>query len=51
MGAKEFKISFKGILFNKRIVRNEINWKLEKIIMVQVWYFHFNVLHNHVSDL
>ena len=29
----------------------KIKWKLEKIIMVHVWYFHFSVLHNHVSDL
>ena len=26
MGAKEFKVSFEGILFNKRRVRNEITW-------------------------
>ena len=31
MGAKEFKVSFK--LFDKRRVRNEIKWKLEKIMM------------------
>ena len=34
MGAKDFKVSFKGILFNSRRVRNEIKWKLEKIMMV-----------------
>ena len=34
MGAEEFKVFFKGILFNKRRVRNEIKWKLEKIMMV-----------------
>ena len=34
MGAKEFKVSFKGILFNRRRVRNEIKWKLEEILMV-----------------
>ena len=35
MGAEEFiKASFKGILFNKRRARNEIKWKLEKIMMV-----------------
>ena len=34
MGAEEFKVPFKGILFNKRRVRNEIKRKLEKIMMV-----------------
>ena len=48
MGAKEFKVSFKRILFNKRRERNEIKWNLEKIMMVWVRYFHFSVLHNHV---
>ena len=33
MGAEEFK-AFKGILFNKRKVTNEIKWKVEKIMMV-----------------
>ena len=44
MGAKEFKASFKRILFNKGRVSNETKWKLEKIIMAQVWYFYFSVL-------
>ena len=30
MEAEEFKVSFKGILFSRRRVRNEIKWKLEK---------------------
>ena len=34
MGTEEFKVSFKGILFNKRRLRNEIKWKVEKIMMV-----------------
>ena len=34
MGAEEFKVSFKGILFDRRRVRNEIKWKLEKIMIV-----------------
>ena len=34
IGAKEFKVSFKRILFNKRRERNEIKWNLEKIMMV-----------------
>ena len=34
MGAEEFKVCFKGILFNKRRVRNEIKWELEEIMMV-----------------
>ena len=33
MGAEESKVSLKGILFNKRRVRNEIKWKLEEIMM------------------
>ena len=45
MRAKESKVSFKGILFNRRRVRNEIKWKLENIMMVYVWYFHFSVMH------
>ena len=51
MGAKEFELSFKEILFDKRRVRNEIKWKLEKIMMVKAWYFHFSLLNNHVPDL
>ena len=38
MAVKEFKVSFKGLLFNRRRVSNEIKWKLEKIMMVHVWY-------------
>ena len=34
MGAKEFKVSFKGILFNKRRVRNEIRESYDGIGMV-----------------
>ena len=34
MGAKEFKVSFKGILLNKRRVRNEIRENYDGIGMV-----------------
>ena len=34
MGAKEFKVSFKRMLFNKKRERNEIKWNLGKIMMV-----------------
>ena len=52
MGAEEFKASFKGILFNKSRVRNEIKWKIRKNYGgIGVWCFHFSVLYNHVSDL
>ena len=34
MVAEEFKLFLKGILLNKRRVRNEIKWNLEKIMMV-----------------
>ena len=52
MGAEEFKVSFKGILFNKRRVRNEIKWKIRKNYDgIGIWSFHFSVLYNHVSDL
>ena len=30
MGDEEFKVSFRGILFNKSRVRNEIKWKIRK---------------------
>ena len=30
MGVEESKVSFKGILFNKRRVRNEIKWKIRE---------------------
>ena len=49
MEGEEFKVSFKGILFSRRRVRNEIKWKLEKIMMVKV--YGFSVLYSHVSDL
>ena len=34
MGAKEFEVSFKGLLFNRGRVKTEINWKLVKIMTV-----------------
>ena len=34
MGAKEFKVSFKGMLFNKRRVRNAIRENYDGIGMV-----------------
>ena len=52
MGAEEFKVSFKGILFNKSRVRNEIKWKIrKKYDGIGTWYFYFSVLYNHVFDL
>ena len=43
MGAEEFKVSFKGILFNKRIVKNEIKWKIIKNYdSIGICYFHFS---------
>ena len=52
MGVEEFKVSLRGILFNKRRVRNEIKWKIRKNFdSIGIWYFHFSVLYNHVSDL
>ena len=52
MGAEDFKVSFKGILFNKRRVRNEIKWKIrETYDGIGILYFHFRVLYNLVSGL
>ena len=52
MGAEEFKVSFKRILFNKRRVRNKIKWKIrENYDNMGIGYFYFSVLHNDVSDL
>ena len=50
MGAEEFKVSFKGILFNKRRVRNEVEIR-ENYDGISRWYFHFSVLYKYVSDL
>ena len=45
VGAEEFKVFYKGILFNQRIVRNEIRWKIRKNYdNIGIWYFHFIVL-------